>query len=838
MEFTLDDEEDAPKSTDGLQFTLDEPAPTPRPASPPKTALGAASRIVSPLLSAGEKVLTVLDTPGRVTREGITSAIEGRDMRVKDAIFNDNQAGDAEQFLDATNRSDSKVAQLFNTAGKTVGRQLIAGPIPLGGQMLEGAEAIAPDTMNPIMKGAVDTGKLMLADPSNLFTGGGAGAVSAGKQFARAAKRGGITLGDDAIKGVQRMFELGDFDGIKRAFTSLGGKAEDLAHVAGQNLESLGNDRWRVGVPFAQDKLGFEPGRVISKLTGLPEDLTGRAMEKGSRLLAKHAGIGYDLPKHAREAAYAERASAVNNAKLNTDEALNELQALQKGTTKESRTAAVEGLQQPLFSQADPAQQKFAQGLDAFATKHNIELPAGDPLDAIPNMLRAGKKKEAVDAYRSWVGTNIPDAPPEVLNGAAQAFETLGNSKLLKAYDSALRVFKEIRLYGNPAWMTLNAVEDAHKMMVFGIKDPKAFARAAKFDSLPAGMPVISSPSGNVITKSTMEKIFRDAGAMEGNAGAKFGMDEHLGRIGQGIADIGSLGVNRAVKWADNKRETLMKRAFLIDQLERGIPVRQAANNMRKVLFDVNIRPPSSLAGVQDVMKRVFPFIGYSIRSARAVPELIAKNPGAALAPVRMMQAMQYQTDPNTIPRDYARKSGAYSALPDAYEGVVDQGMQALGADPLADNASLTMQGRGTLLEPWGAVQDVAELKGGLTPALQLPIQAAWEIGPFGDHTEKPITAGQVAGTMISTPVQRIMNAIGRRVGGMDESLVGLPTEYKKPAEVEQKELLGIPNTFSPIPLKLTTGRDHKQDVKFHKKDQKAERKRERKKARKAAAKE
>lgn len=835
-----------------------------------------------PLRTGADVAVELLDAGGSVGREAVTSAITDEPAELVKAGtpkflaeqlgVEKGQAGSEERYQKAINTPGSKLGTVIKGVGRGVAK---TATLPM---------QFAPrEVLDPVENTIERFTTSALVDPTMYASAGGEGSIAAGRKLGTALERSGVKVGGEVLNKLRGMFELGQMKELQAAYNELGGAPEHLAAIAGKNLEFLGNQRFRVGVPFAHHKVGFEPGAVASgvvhKLTGksIPEDLTGRAGEA----IVKRLPGSFGLDKHARDAVMAERAAAVYSGKGEASRAMDELgniRANHSGLSAEQRIKVAQqntprfnkalpehvsgqpverlepvvgqqqamelgdepqlslGLKgtakpnpQPLLPETagmleraalNDQEKAFDVAIGEFRAKHKLnELPPGDPFKTLPAMLRQGKAKEAIKAYEDWVGVNIPNAPDEVKQLAAQAFQTMQTpeaiTKGIGMYDAILSVFKEIRLHGNPAWASLNSIEDMHKALAYGIKDPRAYLKAARIDKLPKNFPLLTTPSGTQITVGQFLELAEKHGAGHLAAGAKFGTDQKLSKLQNAVATAGSLGVNQLVKRVDNAREVMMKRAFLLDQLQKGVPVRTAANNMRKILFDINVPHPSpNVAFVQRVLKRVFPFIGYTLRSAGTIPGLVARNPGAAMLPIRAAQAANAEADRDYTPRRFVRTGGAYVNMPEFLREPANNALGLVGGG-LEDNETLTLQGRGTLVEPFSAMQNQLQLEGGFTPPAQWALQAAYGVGPFGDTSERYKESfdlpNAALSSFVSSPAQYGINALTRRYMGAKETTVGLPQEYRSDRSAANAEALRIPNLLLPSPLRLT----HESDAGF-----------------------
>lgn len=790
----------------------------------------------NPLKTGAEIALDVLDTPGRVGREFLSAHIAGRDSELGRAAIpkfiadefdlNPQNRGGVQEFHNQVDTGKGLVARGYRELGNAVSDyavpDLISAPKSIR-ENIQKANPYAPrDTaVNSIadsVGGAAGRfAQVLAADPSVLLSGVGGGLKRAVTQIESAAARGGVKLAPQVLNDIEKAFELYQASPelvprVRQLFAGGGGDLRHLDAVAGANLERLGEGSMQVGVPFAADKIGVNPveaaTQAIAKLTGgkvsLPSNPLAVASEALTRSVLPKVGLGLNLPKHERDFVQAGRAEAKNVAAAQTSKATEDLRTLTQQHTTLSPTqrtdVAALGNQVPA-QPLSAAEQAFQEGLGAFQQQHRLpNLPAGDPFETLPAFIQKTKSQEAIDAYESYVRLHMPNAPQEAIDAAKMIFKHNENASTW--YDKLLSVFKRTKLYGNPAWASLNAVEEANKMIVSGMKDPRVLFKAYKtINGVPPNMTLLT-PAGRQISAGELERIFEQVGANELHFGASAGLNPNFtSKASDVVATIGTAGVNKLIEPVEKFRSTLFKRAFIIDQLEKGNSVRAAGNNLRKVIFDINLQPLNKTwAKVQRNVQRAVPFSGYTIRSATTVPQLALKNPGFANLPTQVGRALQSQDSRGYLPPERFRNSAAYSNLP---EGARTAVANAIFPDKLDNALTLTLQQRGTVFDPAGAVGEYFDPSSysQLSPIATVPASLAYNLDEFGrpqpnlEGTPLSQRLGRaVAGAVTSGPVQLGVNAIGHHVFDTDESLIGLHKQYRDPVRDTQDEILGSLN--------------------------------------------
>lgn len=730
--------------------------------------------LVGPAMTVGEHATNILDTTGRLGREQATAHFQNRESNLTDAFMNRDNVGNDTTFHNGLDKAAAepegqyfaKGLQGLGTGAQYAGTAAayanpFTAPVMLGG---------GRKYVDPLIKAGSEALQSAAVDPATYLTMGyGAGSEAAATQVGRALGRTGIkmtpALATEVMRATETLSGPEYVNTIKQLFVNHGGDLKHLEAIAGPELEHLGTSKFRFGLPFAQDKAGIAPGEAIAdlahKITGksLPENNLARLYEAGVKKLPGN----FNLPLHTREAFQAERSSAVHNLRADVGEAVNEIKA--------------------------------------GAKQNNIDL-SEQTLKNISKDITINKKEEAVAKFQEWVHANIPNAPPEVLDGARTAFNELGKIHI-PVYDEIVSIFKNVKLFGNPVWAVLNGVEETLKMVASGIRDPKVGYKALKvWKGMPDNHPLITRPSGDIFTAGMFKKLQRAAGIGE-DLKFEAGISS---KLQQGVADVGSLGINRLVRKGEKFRDTFFRNSFLIDQLEKGNSPQRALNNMQKVLFDTTVG--NAHPGVQratNALKKVIPFLGYGAKSAATVPMLAAKNPAATLLPINFYRGLQRQSDrPNELPRNYLRNSGAYTGLPTDIRKGASQVSNALGAGEIPSGLSITAQQRGTLPEATGALeQTITDPLGQLPPPIGPIVNAAFGRNHFGD-TSRPTQWSDVPGELISgivsSPFEKIANYGYRKLTGNPQSIIGMNNQQDpNDPYTDQRFLLGMANSFNPF---------------------------------------
>lgn len=729
------------------------------------SALGAAATIPRALKSGATMALDVLDTPGRMVREAVTARMKGRESNLTDAALMNNKAGDAEEYLE-TVRGDSRISALTKGAEDAAANQ--AGS--LASTLTGGTSKLLDNTAIGSTAGRVvrDSSLLMAADPTTFLQFSGTGSRSAMKQLRRLAPE----VSENVVTLVGRMLEKGDVTGAKVALQSGGVDMAKVAAAFGDNLESLGSARARIGVPFMQEKLGFEVGELVNapaRAMGktLPEGWISRANEAATRGVHRAFNTGFDLPLHARENAQAARAQMVHS----------------------TRDAIPEAAQ------------------------------AADLSEHIPQLVKQGKQAEAIGAYKEWIAREIPDAPPELVEKAGEAFQRIGSdNKWIQGYQSLLNWFKQNRLYSRPVFAAVNAVDDLGKAVAGGMKYPNSFADAVKASKSPPNMPIIQTPSGTSISAGTLQKLFKENSFIDTGVNLKHEIDNavapvsKLGKVantaGNVLSTVSAFGLNKAVKPADQARDVLMRKALFVDYLKQGMSPAQASNRVRDVLFDSAVG--HTVKGAQDFMdvgRQLLPFWNYTAKSARILPELIASNPAVATVPHNIMRGIQAQQPADQVPRKFDRDSGIYATK--QLEG--------------EDDKFLTFEGRGVgLVEGLNPITSLTEPDSlGYNPLIDLAVKEP----KWGDRSDDFLHQ-TLPSMFLGQPAIDAVNVGARHAFDTQGNVLGFPSDYRDEEKRDLQEKLILPNLFLPIQTRVSDKGDRGTDEYFENtKQQKVEKK-------------
>jgi hypothetical protein len=295
-------------------------------------------------------LMTALDTVGRLSREGHISAFTDKPFAPVDTFMNEpGHQGDVQELDKALAGSDSLYARAQRGLAGGVG---------------SGAEATArflsrdkwrPETYDTIKNAAHDFSLSLSTDPTIAMGAYARGAKPFAAQMDTAIGRAGGRMTPALEQASLRAFEEHAaspqlWDEAQKIFAASG--ATDMRHleaVLGANADLAGQGGFAIGLPFATDKLGFEPGRLVgkaaAKLSGgkvaLPENVLGRVEEKLAR---KYHDI--DAPRQVREGLDAERAAVKNVSDAETADAIKEFDKnvapLGKTLTPAQRTAVYE----------------------------------------------------------------------------------------------------------------------------------------------------------------------------------------------------------------------------------------------------------------------------------------------------------------------------------------------------------------------------------------------------------------------------------------------------------------------------------------------------------------
>lgn len=296
------------------------------------------------------------------------------------------------------------------------------------------------------------------------------------------------------------------------------------------------------------------------------------------------------------------------------------------------------------------------------------------------NFQVAGKSSglNKLSRVKNSAGQNVR-IPAELLREGGSVF----NGFTIPIYDAAMNNFKVVNLLPYPRFHALNMVEDVTKMISAGFSKPESFdwVRKINSDAVPDTAVLFLTPQGNPITKGQAKQALRESGIGQSyHAGAydfsaqtsprdaalQFekardkaeipGLLNAPRRIGRAVKraplkagneaflDTVTAGTRRlGRKWAEGW-ERYSKGAMFLDQMAKGVPVNEAADRTIKFLFDHAIQ-----SSAQQALRRVSPFIGYTMRTAGLTPHLL-KNPKVALAPRKIQQAFNDNEQGDTAP--------------------------------------------------------------------------------------------------------------------------------------------------------------------------------------------
>lgn len=452
------------------------------------------------------------------------------------------------------------------------------------------------------------------------------------------------------------------------------------------------------------------------------------------------------------------------------------------------------------------------------------------------------------------------------------------NSFTIPYFDAAQNNFKVANLLPVPRFHLLNAIEDTFKMIASGFKNPEAFAwvRQVKDHRIPDSAILFNTPLGRRITVGEARAGMIQNGYLHSVTGGSFDFAPQRGArdfayemekattkaelpgvlrapqrlaknikarpgraVNEAYLDVVGLGPVRRIgkKWAE-KWESYSKGAHYLDQLARGVPEGEAAAKTSQFLFDHAVQ-----SSAQQALRRVSPFIGYTMKTTTALPKLLGKNPKMALAPLHLQRAMKQENEDvaplnartrfpiATAPESYRQLVGKLSkkvgeATGGAIGGEINPGAgMAIGlrGDPIEGAAGplefLAGSGGNQLAQSQGfpfnymmEQQTGQDLLTGadLDPADGLLTPRQFNYGTPGIPDELQAAEGQIAplaryGTAWLGPWARLGLNVGARMLGAPGPVAGAQRSYAEDAGVrdflQAAELTGVPSTYLTDPM-------------------------------------
>ena len=281
--------------------------------------------------------------------------------------------------------------------------------------------------------------------------------------------------------------------------------------------------------------------------------------------------------------------------------------------------------------------------------------------------------------------------PQELVKEGARVF----NGFTIPFYDAAMNGFKEVNLLSYGRFHITNFVEDVTKMLFSGFKNPSAFAKASRVfsENTPDARVIFTSGTGKPVTAGEMRKVFRDSGVDISHGGAQdFGssLDPRLASLqfekakdlaelpglanlprrlarqtirapGQALStayrDVAGFGpLRRGGRFAAEKWEKYSKGAFIIDGMMQGQSSVEAALRASRFLFDHGVQ-----SSAQQLLRRLSPFIGYTMRTTALLPKMIAQNPRLASLPTHLKRGFGEPESKEDVPPE--RISNRYPTL-------------------------------------------------------------------------------------------------------------------------------------------------------------------------------
>ena len=353
----------------------------------------------------------------------------------------------------------------------------------------------------------------------------------------------------------------------------------------------------------------------------------------------------------------------------------------------------------------------------------------------IPRMARALENSRYKDVVTKAFASAGHEVTPELLS----RFENAAHRVSWPVWDGFLSLFKSQQLQGSPRYHLVNMIEDTAKMVMNGFADVKAIFTAKKAfgkDIADAAI-AFDTPSGRSVTYGELRRHIRDNGYREiasshdafdnsvdelagtfsaatakaegkgrlGQFAAQYG-DNKLGGVREVFKDVSTLGARRPGSKLGKEWDNYSKTAFFIDRMKKGDSALRAGTEVSRVLYDAAMQGP----GLQR-LKRVMPFAPYTVKSAQHVPRMVAKNPGAALLPVRALDAM---TNDDMKAPSYVEESGFTGNLNPGGQQLMRKAADAFGPTP-RENQPYTVRARGIPLEGL-ALPAEALLNGNLAP--------------------------------------------------------------------------------------------------------------------------
>ncbi len=280
-----------------------------------------------------------------------------------------------------------------------------------------------------------------------------------------------------------------------------------------------------------------------------------------------------------------------------------------------------------------------------------------DPHEIVANYVPRVERALETAKYKKVIARAMKDAPPEALARMDRAF---AGSKW-PILDEALSLFKEGQLLAIPRFHIVNVIEDTTKMAASGMNDPRRFLQADDvINAHVKGSDVVArSPGGRSFTADQLRAMGSENGFFDSPTAYDFSFDaagkapsvfseaaekaagiskpkrllnraiQDPARVaGEAFRDATTLGARRLGQKFARGHDTRARMALFIDRLAKGDSPNAAAKVVSDTLFDMGVQSPFMRGA-----KRIAPFAPYTIRSAKALPRLIANRPGLVNLP-------------------------------------------------------------------------------------------------------------------------------------------------------------------------------------------------------------
>jgi hypothetical protein len=342
------------------------------------------------------------------------------------------------------------------------------------------------------------------------------------------------------------------------------------------------------------------------------------------------------------------------------------------------------------------------------------------------------KAEGAPSSYKT-----VPEIPglkfePKVATQLTRSYKALTNSeevnKFLKVYDGAQNWWKMWSLGARPAYHTKNTIGNLWNNYLGGVTSPKPYGDAAAFQ-IKVAKGNLEGKIAGYPTKDLYDAMMTRGIFGEGQYGGDITrrLEEQIQGASKNPFTLSTKnpilqgGFKMGQTIEDNARV-----ALFIDQLNKGSSFDQAANHVRKYLFDYGDVSPFE----KDVLKRVMPFYTWSRKNIPLQLEALATQPDKInkinLAMNNAQQANQVQQPDLAQVPGYIREQAPVYVGSDQQAGTVTA-IPLTGLIPTFDIASIT-KFLNTETAPEGLKKGklgeaLSTAMGGVSPLIKAPLE-------------------------------------------------------------------------------------------------------------------